>query len=41
MAKIPIFQDSILVKKVNDEELDQTILKILQNEIQDNEGNFF
>ncbi len=41
MAKIPIFQDSILIKDVNNKELDETIVKILQNEMQDNQGNFF
>ena len=41
MVKVPIFQDSILISSVNNKELDETIVKILQNEMQDNKGNFF
>ena len=39
MAKIPIFQDSILYKSVVDEDLNKTIKSVLQNEIQNNPGN--
>ena len=39
MAKIPIFQDSILYRSVIDKDLDQTIKNVLQDEMQNKKGN--
>lgn len=40
MAKIPIFQDSIIFGSIINEELNKTILNVLENQMKENEGVF-
>ena len=41
MAKIPIFQDSIILDSLIDTQLDETIYKVLKNEMEKKDGSFF
>ena len=40
MAKIPKFQDSIIFGSIINEELNKTILNVLENKMKENEGVF-
>jgi uncharacterized protein (TIGR02466 family) len=40
MAKIPIFQDSIIFGSIINKELNKTILNVLENKMKENEGVF-